>query len=401
MTARRRLRRRGRPAGRLSGASPAPSRRALRLASAARSRSRRSTGSFAALAAGEIDVAVLPAATRGAGPVLEPLEALARALDGGPRLVVAVRDRGPGPARPRRAARRRAGGREGDPLAAAGLPAVRAAPRAARRVAGRDARHGATRRGASRSSGGRAPRSAPRRPRSRRASSSSRRTSRTSGRTRRASGPWFERRPDVEPAVRALLLRRDAPRGGAHRGRRRDPHAARPSGRAAARVRGRASRARSRRRRRSRRGAGETLVWLGPTPDHVPAAAPPRACRARRRSGRSRSSRSAGFAVGGGRRAVIAGPCAVESPEQVMRLAKAVARAGATALRGGVFKPRTSPYAFQGHGLEALDWLQGGGRRRRPPDRHGGHGAGARSSRSPSSPTFSRSARATARTTTS
>ena len=68
-----------------------------------------------------------------------------------------------------------------------------------------------------------------------------------------------------------------------------------------------------------------------------------------------------GFRVGGGARAVIAGPCAVESEEQVQRLARAVARAGATALRGGVFKPRTSPYAFQGHGLQALHWLKAAG----------------------------------------
>ena len=54
---------------------------------------------------------------------------------------------------------------------------------------------------------------------------------------------------------------------------------------------------------------------------------------------------------------MIAGPCSVESPEQVMRIAKEVAACGATALRGGVFKPRTNPYAFQGHGYEALEWL--------------------------------------------
>ncbi len=106
--------------------------------------------------------------------------------------------------------------------------------------------------------------------------------------------------------------------------------------------------------------AGETLLWLGPAPDHVP---PPRM----RDLPRATEVRPASvvtigrFAVGGGRRAVIAGPCAVESPEQVARLAKAVARAGATALRGGVFKPRTSPYAFQGHGLEALGWLKNAG----------------------------------------
>ena len=68
-----------------------------------------------------------------------------------------------------------------------------------------------------------------------------------------------------------------------------------------------------------------------------------------------------GFRVGGGARAVIAGPCTVESEEQIRRLARAVARAGATALRGGVFKPRTSPYSFQGHGLQALRWLKAAG----------------------------------------
>src|ERR1700682_3268815 len=68
------------------------------------------------------------------------------------------------------------------------------------------------------------------------------------------------------------------------------------------------------------------------------------------------------FRVGGGARAVIAGPCSVESPEQVMRIAKEVASCGATALRGGIFKPRTNPYAFQGHGLEALDWLVAAGK---------------------------------------
>src|SRR5205823_1731660 len=54
--------------------------------------------------------------------------------------------------------------------------------------------------------------------------------------------------------------------------------------------------------------------------------------------------------IGAGARAVIAGPCSVESAEQVMRIAREVASCGATALRGGIFKPRTNPYAFQGHG---------------------------------------------------
>jgi 3-deoxy-7-phosphoheptulonate synthase len=68
------------------------------------------------------------------------------------------------------------------------------------------------------------------------------------------------------------------------------------------------------------------------------------------------------FKVGAGSRAVIAGPCSVESREQMMRVAREVAACGATALRGGIFKPRTNPYAFQGHGLEALDWMVDAGK---------------------------------------
>ena len=52
--------------------------------------------------------------------------------------------------------------------------------------------------------------------------------------------------------------------------------------------------------------------------------------------------------IGGGHFAVIAGPCSVESEEQIIGIAKAVKASGATLLRGGAFKPRTSPYAFQG-----------------------------------------------------
>ena len=52
--------------------------------------------------------------------------------------------------------------------------------------------------------------------------------------------------------------------------------------------------------------------------------------------------------IGGGHFAMIAGPCSVESPEQIVAVAKAVKAAGANILRGGAFKPRTSPYAFQG-----------------------------------------------------
>lgn len=64
-----------------------------------------------------------------------------------------------------------------------------------------------------------------------------------------------------------------------------------------------------------------------------------------------------GFTVGGDELAVIAGPCSVESRAQIIETAHAVKEAGANALRGGVFKPRTSPYAFQGLGEEGLELL--------------------------------------------
>lgn len=64
-----------------------------------------------------------------------------------------------------------------------------------------------------------------------------------------------------------------------------------------------------------------------------------------------------GAQVGGETFAVIAGPCSVETEEQVIATAKAVKEAGATILRGGAFKPRTSPYSFQGLGKEGLEIL--------------------------------------------
>src|SRR5574344_1939010 len=64
-----------------------------------------------------------------------------------------------------------------------------------------------------------------------------------------------------------------------------------------------------------------------------------------------------GVKVGAGGFAVIAGPCSVESEEQMVGIAKAVKAAGATLLRGGAFKPRTSPYAFQGLGKKGRDLL--------------------------------------------
>jgi len=65
----------------------------------------------------------------------------------------------------------------------------------------------------------------------------------------------------------------------------------------------------------------------------------------------------AGHEVGGNKLAVIAGPCSVESEEQVISIARDVKKSGAGFLRGGAFKPRTSPYSFQGLGEEGLDML--------------------------------------------
>src|SRR6266852_5540335 len=66
----------------------------------------------------------------------------------------------------------------------------------------------------------------------------------------------------------------------------------------------------------------------------------------------------AGVKIGGEEVVVIAGPCSVESREQLLETAHAIKRAGATILRGGAYKPRTSPYDFQGLGLEALKILR-------------------------------------------
>ena len=62
--------------------------------------------------------------------------------------------------------------------------------------------------------------------------------------------------------------------------------------------------------------------------------------------------------IGGGNFALIAGPCSVESEEQIISVARDVKAAGATILRGGAYKPRTSPYAFQGLGTQGLDLLR-------------------------------------------
>ena len=64
-----------------------------------------------------------------------------------------------------------------------------------------------------------------------------------------------------------------------------------------------------------------------------------------------------GVTIGGGKPVLIAGPCSVESEDQILQVARAVKRSGAGMLRGGAFKPRTSPYSFQGLGAEGIRLL--------------------------------------------
>ncbi|MDR2070488.1 MAG: 3-deoxy-7-phosphoheptulonate synthase [Treponema sp.] len=65
--------------------------------------------------------------------------------------------------------------------------------------------------------------------------------------------------------------------------------------------------------------------------------------------------------IGGSRISIIAGPCAVESQEQILETAERVRESGAVILRGGAFKPRTSPYAFQGLGMKGLEYMKTAG----------------------------------------
>ena len=94
----------------------------------------------------------------------------------------------------------------------------------------------------------------------------------------------------------------------------------------------------------------------------------------------------AGRKVGGNSFAMIAGPCTVESREQTLETARAVRDAGGTLFRGGAYKPRTSPYAFQGLGQEGLRLLAEAKAETGPADRHRADGparprAGARGGR--------------------
>jgi 3-deoxy-7-phosphoheptulonate synthase len=64
-----------------------------------------------------------------------------------------------------------------------------------------------------------------------------------------------------------------------------------------------------------------------------------------------------GVKIGGGHKSIIAGPCSVDTYDNLILIAKSVKEAGATMLRGGAYKPRTSPYSFQGKGVEGLQML--------------------------------------------
>lgn len=93
--------------------------------------------------------------------------------------------------------------------------------------------------------------------------------------------------------------------------------------------------------------------------DHSPVSQPARPYRLTYRGAQPRRSvvRVGDVQFGGGETVVIAGPCAVENRADLIRTARAIREAGANVLRGGAFKPRTSPYDFQGLGEEGLELL--------------------------------------------
>lgn len=70
-----------------------------------------------------------------------------------------------------------------------------------------------------------------------------------------------------------------------------------------------------------------------------------------------------GVEIGGNKLAIMAGPCSIESEEQMLAVAQGVKAGGANILRGGAFKPRTSPYSFQGMGKDGLELLKAAGRK--------------------------------------
>jgi len=106
-------------------------------------------------------------------------------------------------------------------------------------------------------------------------------------------------------------------------------------------------------------GAGSLADALGAMPGvrEVRPVAPPYPLVSREHHPESTRVKIEGVTVGGPGLVVIAGPCAVESPDQIMTVANAVSAAGASMLRGGAFKPRSSPYSFQGLGKQGLELL--------------------------------------------
>ena len=105
-----------------------------------------------------------------------------------------------------------------------------------------------------------------------------------------------------------------------------------------------------------RTGTKETLE-AGPGVDEVLPILAPNKIASREVRKEPTVVKARGMRVGGGRIGVIAGPCSVESEEQIINVAVAIKQAGATALRGGAFKPRTSPYSFQGLKEDGLKML--------------------------------------------
>jgi 3-deoxy-7-phosphoheptulonate synthase len=105
------------------------------------------------------------------------------------------------------------------------------------------------------------------------------------------------------------------------------------------------------------RSALEALKAAPGVEDVVPIAHPFKLVSRQTRSGRT-CVNVGDVCIGGPEAVVIAGPCSVESREQILSTAHAVRAAGATMLRGGAYKPRTSPYDFQGLGEEALQLLR-------------------------------------------
>lgn len=105
-----------------------------------------------------------------------------------------------------------------------------------------------------------------------------------------------------------------------------------------------------------RNGAKELLESCDEVEQVVPILAPYKVA-SRETKPESTAIKTRGLVIGGGNIGVIAGPCSVESEEQILLAAEQVKAAGATGLRGGAFKPRTSPYAFQGMKEEGLKLL--------------------------------------------